>query len=97
MELPIRIKDLLKKRDMTVADLSKMTKVPVNTLHNWIAGQPPRNIVQLKRVADFFCVTVDYLAFGTCQLVDYTKLPEIMLNGSFEVILRPTNKGAERV
>lgn len=93
MILRLILKELLRAKDMTVADLSNRTEVPVNTLHNWLAGQNPRNVVQLKRVADYFGVTVDYLLFGNSRTLDTNKMSEILLKGHFELIIRPIKQG----
>lgn len=89
MQLSKKLRELMKLNDLTVARLSKYTAVPVNTLHNWLSGQAPRTVSQLKAVAEFFGVTVDYLVFGTEVRVDSNALPELLHSGQFEIVVRP--------
>lgn len=87
MELQKHLKKLLAEKNVKITALSKATGVPVQTLHNWISGQPPRNITQLKTVAKYFNVSLDYILFGEIQksFIDYR---EEIKAGVFEVVLR---------
>lgn len=58
------LKELIYEKDITAAQLARATKVPPQTLNNWLSGQMPRNLDQLKAVADYFQVSLDYLIFG---------------------------------
>lgn len=91
MQLAKCLRQLIRHHDMTVIELSKHTSVPVNTLHNWLSGQPPRNLNQVKAVADFFNVTIDRLVFGTEVRIDTSDLPDLLMSGKYEVILRPVS------
>ena len=93
--MTIRIQSILKKliqeRDMTVAQLARATKVPQQTLNNWMQGQEPRNLLHLKTVANYFKVSVDYLVYGeiTKKEADPLKEHSDEINaGVFEVVLR---------
>ena len=94
--MTIKIQSILKKllhdRDMTVAQLSRATKVPQQTLSNWIQGQEPRNLVHIKTVADYFKITVDYLVYGVDQTLRQTnpinELSDEINAGVFEVVLK---------
>lgn len=86
------LKQQLKDREMTVAQLSRLTKIPAQTINNWMAGLEPRNMSQVKSVAKFLGLTLDELAYGevptpssTVKLKDYEN--EIYA-GVFEVVLR---------
>lgn len=90
MILSRQLKNLLKDRDVTVAQLARATMISAKTLYQWLNGQSPKNLIQVRKVADYFKVTIDYLAFGVLQknnseLTDYKT--EINA-GVFEVILR---------
>ncbi len=58
------LKKLLDERGMTASQLSRATKVPNSTIQNWLSGLVPRNLIQLKRVAEYFEASVDFLLYG---------------------------------
>lgn len=89
MKLEQILKDLLHERDMTVAQLSRTTGVALQTLDNWLSGQEPRSLRQVKKVASYFEVPVDYLCFGeTSEKKTIEDYKEEINAGIFEVILR---------
>jgi transcriptional regulator with XRE-family HTH domain len=47
MFLAQNLKRLIEKNNMTVAQLSRETGVPVQTIHNWLYGMEPRSIRQV--------------------------------------------------
>ncbi len=54
---------LLKKRNISMSELSKLSKVPKTNLHSWSNGTNPQ-LDQLKCVADALEVSIHELAFG---------------------------------
>ncbi|MFM6930360.1 MAG: helix-turn-helix domain-containing protein [Bdellovibrio sp.] len=95
MELKSILRKLIKEKGLTVASLSRGAKVPVQTLHGWLHGVEPKSIRQLKSVADYLDVDLDYLCFGIRQKVDRDKIEkfEDEINaGVFEVVLRRVKK-----
>jgi transcriptional regulator with XRE-family HTH domain len=76
---------------LTASALARKAKVPKQSLSGWLAGSNPRNIVQIKRVADALGVSLDELVFGEGPK------PKVVLNavegnewitGHYEVRLR---------
>jgi len=65
MNLKNQLRDLLEERDITASQLSRQTGVPKQTISNWLGGERPRDIGQVKKVADFLGTTVDHLCFGS--------------------------------
>ncbi len=63
MKLAENLKALLKKHDITVAHLSRQTNVPMQTIHNWLMGHSPQNLIYLKKVAEYFGVSLEELCF----------------------------------
>lgn len=57
----MRLKDLRKNAHMTQVQLAKELHVAPNTLCNWENGNRTPDAETLKRIADYFDVTVDYL------------------------------------
>lgn len=93
MKIGRQLKDLLNKHDLKVAQLARATGIPRQTLDNWILGQDPRNLKQVKIIADHFKVSIEFLCFGEQpkerSLVEF----EHEINaGVFEVVLRRVNK-----
>jgi transcriptional regulator with XRE-family HTH domain len=64
LRLSKALKGLIQSKNIKVVELSRATRVPVQTIHNWLSGQKPRDIVQVKAVADFFRMSIDELCFG---------------------------------
>ena len=95
MELKDVLKRLLKKDGISITYLSKRTKVPVQTIHNWLNGMEPRSISQLRKIADYFEVSLDYLCFGIEQKETqkgFEQYKEEINAGVFEVVLRRVGK-----
>lgn len=91
LELASKLKKLLKEQDLTVAQLSRATKVPAQTLNNWLSGLEPRSMGQVKSVAQFFEITLDEIAYGEIKVKDQNKLNQYsdeIYAGIFEVVLR---------
>jgi transcriptional regulator with XRE-family HTH domain len=84
------LKKHLRDNDMSVAKLSRATKVPAQTLNNWLADLEPRNIGQVKIVADYFKIGLDELLFDDPpKRNNPLKNHEDEINaGVFEVVLR---------
>lgn len=100
--MALMLKDILKKKlheaDIGVPTLSKRTGISRKTISNWMDGQKPQNIEQVKVVADFFGLTVDELCFGPSIRSELTTPSELEKHreeinaGVFEVVLRRVNK-----
>lgn len=94
MTLKTILRRLIQEKGVTVAALSRHTGVPLQTLHGWLNGNEPKRISQLKLVADFFEVTVDYLCFSDSKLKLKSKnlslwsTNEEVHSGIYEVTLR---------
>ena len=97
LELHKNLKSLLEKKGVTPSQLSRATKVPNSTIQNWLSGLEPRNLIQLKRVAEYFDVTVDYLLYGGKKEKErdrsaISEYADEINAGVFEVILRRVKK-----
>ena len=88
------LKELIQSKGMTISALAKSTKVSPQTIHNWLSGAEPRSIKQVKEVAEYFNVSLDYLCFGESETFNQTveTLQDEIRAGVFEVILRKTKK-----
>lgn len=70
MTLFERVKKLAGKNKMTIAELERKLEMGSNTLYKWKKQKP--SIDKVKKVADYFNVSVDFLLGRT----DEKKLPE---------------------
>lgn len=93
-ELKDNLKHLAKEHDVTMAKLARATGIAPQTLNNWLAGQEPRSLKQVKKVSDFFEITLDELCFGAApQNKDTIESYSDEINaGVFEVVLRRVKK-----
>jgi DNA phosphorothioation-dependent restriction protein DptG len=60
------MKELMEERDIKLAQIQKATGIAWSTLHGWYDGDVKAQILDedLLKVARFFNVTLEYLAFG---------------------------------
>lgn len=63
MELSRNLKFLIQRSQITVAELSRRTGVPKQTIHNWLIGMKPRSSKKVRRIAEYFEITIDDLYF----------------------------------
>lgn len=100
MTLKDTLNDLLDQRGMNLSGLAKETGIAVQTLHNWLSGIEPKSLSQVKIVADYFGVSIDFLCFRGSRLkstkTDHSNEIEDYSDeinaGLFEVVLRRVNK-----
>lgn len=65
-ELKLRkvLRVLLNDRRLTMASLAKKTGVSRSTLNDWTQGSSPRSLSDLRAVARYLEVPLEYLLFG---------------------------------
>lgn len=63
MRLKQNIQYYLETSGLTASALARKTNLPKTTIANWLAGVAPRDLVQLKKLADHIGVTIDVLTF----------------------------------
>lgn len=91
------LKKLLLENKLNILKLSKLTDVPKSTLSDWIAGNSPKNIAQVKAVADYFKVSIDHLVFGdgsmpVASICKGNTEVEFLNFGRFDVYLKKIEK-----
>jgi len=57
------LKKYLELNNLSLTEFSGMLKVPTSTVHGWVNGIPPRNILILKKIADLLGISMDELCF----------------------------------
>jgi transcriptional regulator with XRE-family HTH domain len=99
MTLKKQLRLFLERHGMTAAQLARESGVAKQSISGWLAGNNPRDIRQLKKVADIFKTTVDCLMFGNGISNDELKdasiaalLGEEWVGGTFEIKIRRVPK-----
>lgn len=95
MQLSINLKKLMARDKISLVQLARMTKVPKQTLHNWLSGAEPKNLDQIRSVANTFNLSIEELCYGekpgkTRPVID--DYQEEINAGIFEVVLRRVKK-----
>ena len=63
--MTLRIRELREARELRQIDVAKATQIDQKTLSNYETGKTLPDVDSLCRLADFFEVTLDYLAGRT--------------------------------
>lgn len=99
LNLKKQLRFFLDRRDMTAAQLARQSAVPKQSLSGWLAGSNPRDVKQVKRVAEALGVSLDHLMFGEGEDQRAEKVTELnallgdsWITGLFEVRLRRVKK-----
>lgn len=58
------LKEAMTSQHMKVSDLARQSGVPVKTIYHWMAGQQPRKITHVCKVARVLKFTLEELFFG---------------------------------
>jgi transcriptional regulator with XRE-family HTH domain len=83
-----KLKDVLEKNRISVAELSRQTGVPKTNIQQWLTGTSP-NIIQLDKVATFFNMTIEELYFDRKE----STKPSVFLNkieiteGAYKILI----------
>jgi transcriptional regulator with XRE-family HTH domain len=100
MNLKNQLRFYIDHRELSATQLSKKAGVPKQSLSGWLAGSNPRDVRQVKRVADALGITLDNLMFGsgedpsraTANALE-TLLGDEWVGGLFEIRVRRVKKG----
>lgn len=99
MNLTKQIEFYLDKYGITATQLAKRANLPKQTLSNWLSGQKPKDITQVKKLAEALATSVDNLCFGSGEDMNAVKETELdallgdsWVSGLFEVKFRRVKK-----
>lgn len=84
---PKYLNECLEREGISIQMLSRETGIPSSTLRTWLKGRSP-NIEQLQKVAEFFNVTLDFLAFGKKTKGEALLYRMILEEGAFEITIK---------
>ena len=83
---------ILKERKITLRQISAATGVPTSTLGEWTNNRQPRNLINIKKVALFLGVSLNFLLFGEFdefeKQTQRSELHHNLLSGTYEITLR---------
>lgn len=65
MNLKKQLRFYLDLHELSAAQLARKSNVPKQSLSGWLAGSNPRDVRQVKKVADALGITLDNLMFGS--------------------------------
>ena len=95
MNLKSQLKLHLERRGMTAAELARKSGVSKQVVSHWLNGAKPKNINQVKKVADALGTTLDHLLFGSGEDLERRRVTELdallgdgWVSGLFEVRFR---------
>ena len=96
MKLASQLKKILKKKDLTVQQLCRAVKgVSDKKIYSWLNSQTPRNLDDVKAVADYLGVSLDYLLYDETKFekkISIEELKEEISLGVLELIVRTPKK-----
>ncbi|MFD2183585.1 helix-turn-helix domain-containing protein [Rhodoplanes azumiensis] len=76
-----RIRVLMKRRDVTIRELSEKSGLPYRTVQNYLTGKVSLPIAFIVKCCDVLCIEADLLLFGGLDL------DSISLKGALEDVL----------
>lgn len=89
------LRRILSNLDWSVPKLAKESGVPSTTIQNWAEGKPPRDMRQVKKVAEVLSLSMDALCFEDCSHKEINPIEgyqDEINAGLFEVVLRRVKK-----
>lgn len=97
MNLKNQLKFYLQNDDLTASQLSKKSGVSKQVLSLWLNGASPKNVQQVKMVAEILKTSVDNLCFGVGKESEKKSDFESMsddewFSGQFEIKIRRIKK-----
>ena len=99
MNLKRQIKAYIDERGITAAQLARRCGISKQTMSLWLGGSAPRNLDDLKKLAECLGTTVDHLCFGDGVDPVANRVVELdallgseWVSGIFEVRLRRIQK-----
>jgi transcriptional regulator with XRE-family HTH domain len=94
MNLRKQLKLYLARNGLSARQLARKSGVPNTTIGDWLAGRKPRNLDQVKRVADVLNTSIDHLVYGEGiqkpKSIDHVDdlIGDSWVSGIFEVRMR---------
>lgn len=71
--IDIVLRRLIEKKDLKQSEVARAIGMAQSTFHDWTYGRIPRDLKTVKKLAEFFNVSFEYMVFGTKQDQDHLK------------------------
>lgn len=91
-EFAKRMRTLMGNRNIRLVDISKATNNAVSTVSTWRRGRYPRKTETIRKLAEIFSVSPEYLMYGKCNGDEMIFSNEISAE-----ITRPSNAEEENI
>ncbi len=88
MKIAKNLEKHLKTTEITLNEFSKKVSISPSTIHGWLNGVPPKNLNDLKKVADFFNTTLDELCFGEVKNAHETNIVISIGEDSYKILIK---------
>jgi len=88
MNIAKNLEKYLKAEDISLNEFSKRISISPSTIHGWLNGVPPKNLNDLKKVAEYFNVTLDELCFGEVKKGHETNIVITIGDDSYKILLK---------
>lgn len=69
------LKRLLRDQRKTLKQVSRDTGIPYSTLHTWFENRQPKNILNVRLLAEYLGVSLHELLFGKPDHYDFPPAP----------------------
>ena len=87
IKLAENLNRLMKRKNLSLSQTAEAIQMNKSTLHNYLNGVVPRNVLTLKKLADFFQIGLTDLLFGP-QITPEAFLRASLLEGTYELVIR---------
>ena len=84
------LKMYLEAHKYSLKEFSQKLGVPISTVHGWINGVPPKNVMIIKKISNFLDVSVEDLCFESHQKKELVESDLVMCIGNekFKIIFK---------
>ena len=86
IQLKTQLEALLVQRGLNASQLSRIAGVPRQNIANWMMGQKPKDLNQVKKVADSLSVSIDHLLYGEAEATKFSF--DKIVDGRFEIKIK---------
>lgn len=88
MKLAKNLERYLKTDELTLNEFAKRVSLSPSTIHGWLNGVHPKNLNDLKKVAEYFNITLDELCFGEVKKGHETNIVISIGDDNYKILLK---------
>lgn len=94
MNFSTNLKKYLDENNLTLKELAAKLDVPMSTAHGWLNGTPPKNILTIKKIANFMDCSIEELFFDEELISPHVESNLVLTLGkdSYKIILKKLEK-----